>query len=88
MALVPWASIVIAVISSLLTAGFLGFVAYARRRWKKQDNKHELYFMKMDSMIYALCSINHGIGDEFKKYYNEKLVELKVDKKFIEEAKN
>jgi hypothetical protein len=38
-----------------------------KRKWKQQD----LMAMQIESIVYGLSSVNHGIGEAFQPMYNQ-----------------
>lgn len=54
--------------------------------WEKQEKMHELHSIKFDAMIGAISNLNHGIGDEFKGFYELNLERLMKEKNFINQS--
>jgi hypothetical protein len=83
MALTTLGSIFVTVISGFILFLAIRFYLRHEKKWKQQD----LMAMEIKSLVYALCNINHGIGDEFKPLFHEELKRQMEQRKFIDDVK-
>lgn len=61
-----------------------GYVIDLRRSHKREKKKRELHYAKVDCIIHAFRSVNHGIGTEFGAAYDKRFEEMKNENDFIE----
>jgi len=73
-------SIITAIIISVLAGAAMLLVKKKFNEWieyqKERDNKQELYYRKVDAMLWSLISVTHSLGGEFEELYKKRMEQL------------
>ena len=76
----------IAAISAISVFVVTWLIRKMTAHWEKQEKRQEMHTIKFDAMIGAISNLNHGIGDEFKNFYEENLDRLMKERNFINKS--